>query len=95
MNIDYLIKMANQIGNFFESQPDPAEAHHAQGLPAQFPAQVLQDTQVVQRMNLAGDGLRQRPDPGPGRLPQQQLPCFSVERLRHDVVSPKNPPLLS
>ena len=26
MNIDYLIKMANQIGNFFESQPDPAEA---------------------------------------------------------------------
>ena len=26
MNIDYLIKMANQIGDFFSSQPDPAEA---------------------------------------------------------------------
>ena len=26
MNIDYLIKMANQIGDFFASQPDPAEA---------------------------------------------------------------------
>ncbi|RTL55894.1 MAG: formate dehydrogenase [Rhodocyclaceae bacterium] len=26
MNIDYLIKMANQIGAFFESQPDSAQA---------------------------------------------------------------------
>lgn len=29
MNIDYLIKMANQIGDFFESQPDEAEAQLA------------------------------------------------------------------
>lgn len=26
MNIDYLTKMANQIGGFFEGQPDPAQA---------------------------------------------------------------------
>lgn len=29
MNIDYLTKMANQISDFFESQPDPAEAQLA------------------------------------------------------------------
>lgn len=26
MHVDQLIKMANQIGDFFESMPDPAEA---------------------------------------------------------------------
>ena len=26
MNVDYLIKMANQIGSFFETQPNQAQA---------------------------------------------------------------------
>lgn len=26
MHVDQLVKMANQIGDFFESMPDPAEA---------------------------------------------------------------------
>lgn len=28
MNIDKLVKMANQIGNFFEAWPDPGAARH-------------------------------------------------------------------
>ena len=36
-------------------------------------AQIFQYTQIVQRVNFAGDGLRQRPDSGaPGRIGRQQ-----------------------